>query len=296
MFNPIWLWNLFRELPKARRDKILTNLGEGLDNTFAIFKEELMDYGDNDWEELLAQMILGGASAYHPVADEEPEPSWAPTDLTNLIAWYNANAITGLSDGDDVGTWADESGNGDDIAQGTAAKKPHYKTGILNSLPVVRFASANQQYLQKITDFAGGNFGEPRTFFIVGSGDKAAQHDFIASGADGLNLCYWVGDKFGVHNGTALQTAADYAAGATFYVLTFIHNGAASAIYVNGSSVKTGDSGTDDTMKGITIGANFLGTAAFLNGDIAEIIACGEVSAEELASAHLYLNTKYAIY
>lgn len=56
-----------------------------------------------------------------------------------LKAYYDANKITGLVDGNAVATWADLSGGGFDLTQGTAGAKPTFKTGIQNGLPVVRF-------------------------------------------------------------------------------------------------------------------------------------------------------------
>jgi len=64
--------------------------------------------------------------------------SWSPSDLADLFAWYKSDAITGLSDGDPVSTWADSSGNGYDLtASGT--DRPSYQTNTLNSLAVVEF-------------------------------------------------------------------------------------------------------------------------------------------------------------
>jgi hypothetical protein len=62
---------------------------------------------------------------------------WTPATPAGLLAWYKADAITGLSDGDPIGTWPDSSGNGRDLTQATAAAKPTYKTNRQNGLPGV---------------------------------------------------------------------------------------------------------------------------------------------------------------
>jgi len=64
--------------------------------------------------------------------------SWTPADLADLRAWYKADAITGLSDGDPVSTWSDSSGGGYDLTQ-TSTARPLYQTNTLNGLPVVEF-------------------------------------------------------------------------------------------------------------------------------------------------------------
>jgi len=54
------------------------------------------------------------------------------------VGHWSADTITGLEDGDPVGTWPDQSGNGNDLTQATAANKPTYKTNELNGLPGVK--------------------------------------------------------------------------------------------------------------------------------------------------------------
>jgi hypothetical protein len=68
--------------------------------------------------------------------------SWTPADLADLRAWYKADAITGLSDGDPVSTWSDSSGGGYDLTQ-TSTARPLYQTNTLNGLPVVEFDGSN---------------------------------------------------------------------------------------------------------------------------------------------------------
>lgn len=82
------------------------------------------DYDEDEWEAMLAQLIIGGASAYHPTA--AAAAAWQPTDIDGLVFWVKANQITGLSDGDPLGTWEDQSTNGWHIGQNTAGLKPIY--------------------------------------------------------------------------------------------------------------------------------------------------------------------------
>lgn len=64
--------------------------------------------------------------------------TFLPTDIAGLRLWLRADSLS-LNDGDAIGTWSDESGEGTDMTQSTTSKKPTYKTGILNGQPVVRF-------------------------------------------------------------------------------------------------------------------------------------------------------------
>ena len=66
-------------------------------------------------------------------------PDWTPVNLgSQLYAWFNAGAITGVSNGADLSTWSDSSGNSRDLT-GVAGNLPSYASSNLNSLPAVVF-------------------------------------------------------------------------------------------------------------------------------------------------------------
>ena len=69
---------------------------------------------------------------------------------TNLVLQLDARSITGLSDGDAVGSWLDDSAAGNDASQTTAGYKPLYKTNIVGGNPAVRF--------QGLDDSLSGSF------------------------------------------------------------------------------------------------------------------------------------------
>lgn len=54
--------------------------------------------------------------------------------------------ISGLSDGNAIGSWPDKSGNAYDPTQATAAAKPTYKTAIQGGNPVARFDGGDSLY------------------------------------------------------------------------------------------------------------------------------------------------------
>lgn len=101
-------------------------------------------------------IVMGGTNVWYPT-----------TPLSgNLPAlWIKADAITGLADGDAVGTWIDSSAAGNTLTQGTAARKPTYRTSILNGKPIVRFVSASNHYLSKTPHTISPT--APATVFIV---------------------------------------------------------------------------------------------------------------------------------
>lgn len=111
---------------------------------------------------------------------EESGGGFAPTDISGCVLWLDASQITGLSDGDSMATWEDLSASGEDAAQGTGGLQPTYKTGIINGLPVARFASSRLENTT-LTTLGSGDYhlfvvlkrnggSSYRTFFSVGYG------------------------------------------------------------------------------------------------------------------------------
>ena len=71
----------------------------------------------------------------------------AAISMTNLRVWLRADAITGLSDGDPVAAWTDQSGNTNNAAQAASGNRPTYQTSGLNGLPTVRFDGVDDHFL-----------------------------------------------------------------------------------------------------------------------------------------------------
>ena len=73
--------------------------------------------------------------------------AFSPTDLSGLVLWLDANEGITLN-GSDVAIWADQSGNGNDASQGTAANQPAYSaTSSIQSLPAVTFNTGGPEWL-----------------------------------------------------------------------------------------------------------------------------------------------------
>lgn len=83
---------------------------------------------------------------------------------SGLVLHLDANAITGLIDGDKVSQWNDLSGNDNHATQSTEANKPIYKTNILNGKPVLRYSGTESLY---IPDDASLHISPKITIFAV---------------------------------------------------------------------------------------------------------------------------------
>jgi len=69
--------------------------------------------------------------------------SFSPRQLGIMQAWYRADAITALADGDPVASWVDSTANARTLAQSTANYRPAYKVSIQNGRPAIRFDGSN---------------------------------------------------------------------------------------------------------------------------------------------------------
>lgn len=102
-----------------------------------------------------------------------------PSDFTGLILWLPADAITGLSDGDPIAVWEDQSGLGNDAFEATVGEQPYYRTNRLNGLPIVDFTVPGSIILDIPI-----NLLHPYTIFYVAQQDPgtgAANHRIIQS-------------------------------------------------------------------------------------------------------------------
>ena len=98
-------------------------------------------------------------------------PAFAPTDIMDLWAWYDANV--GVTGGTSVTAWEDQSGLGNDLAS-LSGEEPSQINNVINGLPVIIKGGGNKKLSSAVnvpdlsTD--GG------TIFIVGqqsiSGDS----------------------------------------------------------------------------------------------------------------------------
>lgn len=115
--------------------------------------------------------------------------AFSPPDIAGLHRWHKANGTLwqdsarttpASADGDPVGAWDDESGNGGHQTQATDSLRPTLQTGEVNSLPVVRFDGSDDYLSGSIT--ADASF---TAFFVV---KKQS-----AAGAASRAVAFWGG-------------------------------------------------------------------------------------------------------
>lgn len=234
---------------------------------------------------------------------------FTPTSIAGLQLWLDGSDITTLftdsakttpvtSDGDVVGAWADKSGNGNDVLQTTTANKPLYKVNIKNNKSALLFDGISDYLVNAFTQLS-----QPYNVIIVAQmnasivnngvsaylfdGNDVTNRNLIFKDASGTPDCW------SIYAGTPIQ---DGDCNSNWNVYFTLFSGVSSDLRINGTSVVSGDAGSNN-LDGITIACNYLTTSIFFKGYIAEILIYDpSISDANRSLLENYLNTKWAAY
>lgn len=213
--------------------------------------------------------------------------SFSPTDISGCVLWLPADHIVGLSDGDPVAQWDDESGNGYNATQSTGSAKPTYKTGQQNGLPAVQFDGGDTLTTAAVT------LSQPYTIFVVCSETSGSTNQNIIADKTNIEATVFItSNNLSLYAGSTISQSGGSSA---WLVGAAIGNGASSNVFRNGSSVASGNPGTQGYSTGFIIGA-FRGPVDWFHGYIAEIICYdSSLSTGNREAVENYLGAKYGI-
>lgn len=230
---------------------------------------------------------------------------FSPADIADMALWFDAGGITGLVDGDPVATWSDDSGNARDLTQSTAARRPIYKTAIVNGHPVVRFDGVDDylitpQFLHtgaySIFAVVKRTSGTSNAAVVDADQFAARQFQFRYSNTTTLQLITFTSAQNPeIDTEPATPTNWNVAAG--------IARPTEAQVYVNGATDgATARSGTNAAHTSwFAAGVSGGGGGGFpsfnwLNGDIAEILYYArDLTATERNDLTAHLGNKYGI-
>lgn len=203
--------------------------------------------------------------------------------------WQEDTQTTQVSAADDtVGYWADQSGNGNDYSQATAANRPLYK--VVSGYPCVESDGLN--------DFLG-----PAVFTLNQPWWRVSvieQLTWVASGrifaggsaSVGLLAQVFSTPTIVLYDGSAAPSTTDLAIGVKG-IVTEYHNGASSTIQVNNGTATTGDPGSSGAG-GMTLFAEPAGTSPS-NVRLSAVAAGTGSPPTNLAAIKSYLASAYGV-
>jgi hypothetical protein len=209
-------------------------------------------------------------------------------DSLNPVMWLDASdasTIT-LGAGSLVTTWADKSGNGYDMAQGTVTYQPDSGTRTLNGLNVLDFDNDNMENVTVSTSNQSVVFMVSDDDVITGT---ARYHAFgLTSASPTVGILG--GTQYRIGQGTVLDQGTA-ATGVKLWRAVF---DTTDTLHVDQVSEISGNAGTN-AMTGLRIGS--LGGATYgINAALAEIIIVdGTLTAQQISDAETYLANKWGI-
>jgi PKD repeat protein len=214
------------------------------------------------------------------VTVSEPGP-FDPSDVPDLLMWLEADAITGLNNGDPVSTWPDASGNGQNATQSTSSKRPIYRTNQVNGLPAVEFDASD--------DGMWTSADSPTTTTIIAVYKSRA-------GASGKTLnggfSFFMGPYVSFYrNYTAGYVTGPAVTAGRWVIQTLRQSSSSSELHIDGGFVGTTSSvsnpGNILLAKQGTYGEP-------LDGSIAEVLVYSRTLTDtELSDVHDWLSNKY---
>ena len=176
-----------------------------------------------------------------------------------------------------VTTWYDQSGNGFNLSQPTAASQPQIvSSGSIitqNGQPTIQFITANSTFLATAGSVVQAFPLTVNMFAAVNSFSAGARlfsgSITVASPTANVRLSASSG-QITMAAGGALTTTYPYTIG-TAFIGTFIFNNTNSAAFQNGSTFATGASGNGGISNGIVIGYNPGGPGQYISANISAV-------------------------
>jgi len=208
------------------------------------------------------------------------------TYTTGLTIWHKADAIS-ASDGDEITSWVDSSGNQYNASQVTANVKPRYLANTINGLPSVAFDDTDFMYLSNV--LSGFTAGEIFTVLSVTNDPPAGNQVVYLIGT--LNSLYPYSDGH-TWDGFGSSTRKYGGDPATDLTQWNIYNVSSTTTWTNRFNGVDHFGATGNTVAfptGPRIGGS-------LSGKIAEMLIYDHVlTAANRTTVNDYLDAKYAL-
>jgi len=199
-----------------------------------------------------------------------------------------------------VTTWYDQSGNGNNATQSTAANQPQIVSAgsviLKNSKPSVNFDGSNDFFSLSSSIATSTNY----SFFTAAYNESSATGDTYMSGGSGsaqfiADLSGATGNIFIIKTFVALIISGTITKD-RFNLNTFFTLNSANSLYTNGSLANSNTSTPSFSNPITTIGRNNAGISEYYLNGISEMILYSSNQSSNRTGIETNINTYYAIY
>lgn len=212
---------------------------------------------------------------------------------SGFAAWYRADLGITLN-GSTISAWADQTGNGRNISQGTAANQPTWTANGVYGKPIAQFSTLGTQSLGPAA------FALPQPVHALftyrqnsfsGAGSKDILFDGGTVASDFLLCSSSANQSF--RPNAAIGNSSVLQANGVFAQCDIAFNGASSEGDVDRAVLASGNAGST-AMAGFTMGSLADGTRG-ANVDYAEFLLYGSIlPVSPLTRVRHYLQARYA--
>ena len=199
-----------------------------------------------------------------------------------------ARTTPAVNDGDPIAGQTDQSGGGNHATQTIAGRRPTWRTGVKNGLPVVRFDGVDDNLVfptLTLNDFS---------IYVVQS--STGDGCFLANTT--INRQVRLGEsgnnRLSMFDGTTqIFSSTLSVVRGNWSLLEYHRTGSTCSFYENGVAKGTGSMSSALALNVIGL---LLGASLPLNGDLAALIVCSaENTAAQKSAVRVYLNSRYAL-
>lgn len=239
-------------------------------------------------------------------------PAFSPLDLAGCLLWLRGDMGVTFS-GTSVSQWNDQSGNGNNASQVTAASQPTFSQTAMNNLPAIQGGGVGTPLFMTTPAFT---IGSDATILVAAQPSASPQTGFARLVEQRNDTAYYLGvnsagayykfiaadntSPFGTAEGSAALGGAVTNTANTIIGATYRSSTTTGTLYMNGNFVaadSTHFASPGSTPIALTIMQRYVTPPSqpWL-GFIGEIVVYNRaLSAPELTRVHRYLGARYGI-
>lgn len=214
---------------------------------------------------------------------------FSPLDISGLVLWLRSDLGVTLN-GSNVSAWADQSGQGNNVSQGTGAQQPPYvaSDASFGGQPSLTFTNGSHQNLG--SGVWSVSLVQPCTWYVLAKYTSFAGVGIVMQDISAHQAMYVTA------NGGAFQISAASAMGSAHvsngaHAFVGVFNGASSAAYLDASTGPVSGNVGAGTLTRLQVS---LSNANNWSGSVAEVMGySGAHTAANVAQVLQYYNSRY---